>query len=210
MIHCDDSYINVFRTIPSTPDIAGHIKGILITVDGYPVSTSAVIPSCTINTITVDPAGCSFSLTVNIPIMDIAEDIIVGNSGKYTSVRDNCAVDIVIDYDAPLTLGTFDIYADVWLKSILIIPHKKVSILGQAPHTGISLNSGYNVSVSYSGEDLSITGGPGLGKGRYKGSEDPNTAEKYRGIKSINGVRAGRNVNIHMSDLLTQHGARVE
>lgn len=210
MIHYDNKYISVFRTIPVNPDIAGHIKGISVIVEGTPVRESDIAPSCVVNIMTVSATGCSFGVSIDIPIMGISEYISVGYSGRYTGARNNCTITLTIDYDHPTTLGAFDIQADVWLKSILVIPHKKIRILDQDDSMGISLRSGYNASISYSDETLSITGGPGLGKGRYKGSEDPNTAEKYRGIKSINGVRAGRNVNIHMSDLLTQHGARVE
>lgn len=76
---------------------------------------------------------------------------------------------------------------------------------------GLSLSDGYNISVSYDDRtgSLDIVGGPGMGLGRYHGKSDDNTKNYYSGVRSINGLRNGHNVNIELSDALVEHGARI-
>ena len=65
------------------------------------------------------------------------------------------------------------------------------------------------MKVEYRDGIVYITGGAGLGKGQYDGRYSELVSHTYSGIKSINGLRSDRNINITMSDLLLANGALV-
>lgn len=188
-------------------DLLHYISCVSITAHGLAVSnmleTSGPIAELVL--VSVINGKCSFSFSVDIPI--------IGLSGVYSTYDDisyfsegDCKLRIAIDHCIAYPDGEYQLYAPLLLRNISVYPVRRLNIFSE---DGIKIVDGYNTSVSYSRGSIKILGSPGQGKGRMRGSSDTDLMSHYRGIKSINGMARGKNVNISMSDKLIEYGAGV-
>lgn len=204
MINYEDKYRNVFREAKENHDILNRIHGICISAIGY--STDDVVsstPSAILTYVNNKDGVVVFTLNIDIPVLDINKIIQISD----TYQDDDITVRISHDLDPSFITDTA-LEAQALLKSFDIKVLNKLSILGSVSRTP-KFTDGYNTHVYMMEDSIHIVGGPGLGKGRYKGSTDENTLQHYQGIKSINGLRSSRNVDIRVSNLLHEHGASV-
>lgn len=209
MIPYDTSYRNTFKEYCGTDDIIAvlnQIHNISISITGTPDSELSVegIASVNLTAIHRNGAYIEFTFSICIPILWGVSPRLFTCRDRYSDGGVCIRVDHSITYEN--TPGELSTPVGVLLKSLRVIPRRLITFNGDST---VSMRSGYNVSVRISQNTINITGGAGLGKGRYKGSTDPHTKEQYIGIKSINGIRAGRNVEIDLSDLLIEYGATV-
>ena len=215
MIIYETDYRNVFREVSADADtisVLNCISGISIDVVGTPANGDlrGGEPSACITKISVEGTpvvSCTFTLIVKIPVL-------WGDTEKTIEVKDGLFVDttagvmVTVDYNSTgLHSITLNEPAYVLMRSLHVNLQRSVKFNSE---DGISVRSGYNVGVKYTRNTLAITGGSGLGKGRYKGSTDKHTSKYYKGIKTINGLRDSRNVDIEVSDLLASNGASVD
>ena len=208
MIIYDKSYRNVFREVSEDAgvlNVLNCIKAISISVTGTPSSdiTSCGAPSAVLTHVTSGDAGVAFTIDITVPALwgDTHEIIEVHNHSYEDHTK---GLRIIVDHDITGDCN-INTYAELLLRSFIINLQRRITF-----NTGTSVSSGYNVSVAFKRKVLHITGGAGLGIGRYKGSVNETTNSYYRGIKSINGLRAARNVDISVSDLLAANGANVQ
>ena len=182
------------------------IHGISISASGYSSEspTSYGAPSAVLLAIDSGKDAVTFSMQIDIPVLCVSGTYDVSNS---VTIND---ITVIVSHSIPTGIGYIDIGADVLLKSFNISTFRRISLFGGAPSRKLHLNNGYNTSVTVKGDTLYITGGSGLGIGMYDGSVDDRVKHHYCGIKSINGVRSSRNVNIGVSDLLHENGAYIQ
>ena len=214
MINYNDSYLNTFKPVSDNVDILNHIHGIGISISGYASGdiTKSEAPSAKLVSIDDTNDTVKFTLIVTVPVLGI--------SSKEIQVSDTYheqGILINVSHDLPPGIGKISIDAELLLKSFNISILRRLSMFDESNSAGsmtdsriINIRDGYNTSVYVQGDVIHITGGPGLGKGMYRGSTDTKTRDHYKGIKSINGIRASRNVNIEISDLMHEYGASIK
>lgn len=218
MIEYNTSKDRLFTSHTDTMDVLSGILDIKVTIKGEITCSPLTCPCDTvvIKRITVD-SGIS-GMTVYI------ESALLGISGSYNFTRSggtyvtdgiDSTIELVWD-DNSVSSGTYYVDASLRLRCIDIIPMSTIGLdKGDGSRvdytTGVNINSGYNADVYFDETSgyLNIIGGPGLGLGRYSGSTDKHTSHSYSGIRSINGIHAGRNINIKLSDVLVGHGSKV-
>lgn len=207
MINCDYSYMRVFTGCSGNEDLLNHIHGINIVLSGNTEheassNTNIVLESIEIGD-TVD-----IVLTVDVPVMGI--DTKIRTSGTFEEVINGVTISIQIKHDIPDTArGVYRTDASIRLKYIKLILNRKIMLCGKyiSIDEFSKISDGYNVAIDIKDGVMSIVGGPGQGKGRYKGSEVAEIKFIYSGLKSINGLRRGRNIDVYVSDLLHSYGA---
>lgn len=139
-----------------------------------------------------------FSTPVNIAVSGNAKDIVQYNKdGIHICI---CPSGLTIqdgDYVIEFTLR---------LNNITIHPERSITVTSDQKPGRLTVHSGYNVDVSIVNNTMTILGSPGAGKGKYiKGGLD----KLYQGVRSINGINTGNNINIEVSDALISDGGSV-
>lgn len=210
MIIYDTRYLNVFKPVSadsSVISILNDIQGVSIVVSGTPDNAYSDVgaPYACLTSVSSGDAGVIFTFDVRIPMLwgDTVKSFSIHN-GKYLS--EDGSVRIAVDHD-------IHDYCDIQLTAPAVLLMRSIDVRLQRKlllngSDKIKLAKGHNVDVRFEHGTLYITGGAGLGLGRYHGSLVEASMPYYSGIKSINGLRAMREVTIKMSDLLTQEEIR--
>lgn len=214
-----------FSDIGSTYDIDHPIVNLIssISVDitgtlNYPYTEC---PSVTVTGINIDGDSVTFTVDISADILkelksssvDISGSIKGTDESSLEYTDDNIHI-VILTSGISAPDGDYNTSFVVRLNNITIHPTRKVELI---PNEGaddssngclnrLSINSGYNVSVTISNDTLNILGSPGAGIGKYfEGGMDT----LYSGLRSINGLRLGNNINIEMSDVLISDGGYV-
>ena len=205
MMNYEDTYTRIFRDVSGDDaNVIQYIQGVCIDVHSpMTISYEDDQIKATVSNITSSSTSVLVTVTLDIPIVGINRSITVVD-GKYTD--DN--IRIVIDY-TDIPYGVYYVNATVLLRNIMVTTSRELSLFGRDSTSGIDLVDGSNVQTTYNDGTLSIVGGPGLGSGRYIGSTDEITKDRYRGLKSVNGLRSDRNISINMTDLLIANGGGI-
>ena len=190
--------------------LANLIAGISVEVTGTFNHVYSDCPSAILKNVSVSSSHITYIITVSADIIsEASRPIDVTISGDIHDVLryTNDTVDISI-YPSGITIpdGVYDTRFIVRLNNIIIHPKRSI-IVSEDPGPGsIIIDSGYNVSVDLRETNLSITGSPGLGKGKYMSGGLDNL---YMGVRSINGINIGYNVDVELSDALISDGGSV-
>lgn len=205
MINYEESYLNVFRPYSGDISLLNLIQGISISASGLETAVDMTkgAPSAKLMSIQSGPSVVTFTIEIMIPTLGISTTVNVSNTYSDRNIY------VAVSHSVPTGLGTVHVDADILLNSFNISTLRLVSLFGRDPSRLIDLSDGYNVSVSVQGDNLYIIGGSGLGRGMYDGTTDEVTRDHYKGVKSINGLRSMRNVDIEFTDLLYENGAYV-
>lgn len=206
MINLFSSFDNIDEDHP----VAGLISSMSVIIQG-PVRPGTVCPYVIINKITVDNGSVTYNISVCADMIGTFSSPVVvdirHNGHDDIQYSDNGLSIHIRTSGIEVPAGTYDINARLRLCFINIIPERSTTVNGNTVKGGIAISSGYNVSVTLAGDDLSIYGGPGVGTGKYfKGGTD----NLYNGIRNVNGVNLSNNLDISMSDILVENGGRVQ
>ena len=208
MIISDKNAYRLFECTGLSEDIINKINSIedIVIHLNKPITNGSTL-GCFVHLLGISESKADLVVTLPYKEYDSAVTSLYDGEG-YVYTDEYVTISIKCTNNSPF-YGGLDIGAGIRLSTIRPAGVRTISIFDGSPGDSFEINDGYNIKATYSDGTLTISGGPGLGRGTYNGPVDIHTKHKYNGIRSINGRVVDNNVNISMSDLLTEYGAEI-
>lgn len=206
----------MYNTFIDIVDIPVHFQSFSVDLYGSYNSNYSKVPKVRVVSINVAKDKVSIAIVVSADILSIVNvpvNIDLHRDGTSCEVSGSVSTDLGNDckmsvYVNLLLVGDEDslymIGSDLLLRHISVHPTRHIFV-GAGQNEGFS--DGYNTSIGMVGDTITIYGGPGEGLGTYKNGP---TDAFYVGIKSINGISQGNNINITMSDTVIANGGMIQ
>lgn len=193
------------------------IAAMTATINVHPASVFARGISVMVPTITIEQGVITYTVLVDTDIIPNYEPkpIYISHDkakGTAEEITDSGIVIKITSSGITAPDGAYNVNMTLRLVNVRIYPVSVavISNTGDTTHVStnhISLEDGYNVSVSRSGDTIVINGGPGLGRGKYtKGGVD----KLYKGLRSINGLNNIGNINMAVTDLIASNKGGIQ
>lgn len=193
------------------------IEAMTVTIDVHPTNAFTRGVSVMVPFITIAQGTIKYTILVDTDIIPDYEpdSISINHNMVKGSVEKTTESGITIKItNSGITVpdGVYNVNMTLRLTNVRIYP-TSVAVISDTVDTThrrenhISLEDGYNVSVSWSGDTIVIDGGPGLGRGKYtKGGVD----KLYNGLRSINGLNNIGNINMSVTDLISSNKGSIQ
>jgi hypothetical protein len=197
-------------------DIPVHFQSFSVDLYGKYTPNYSEGPRVRVDYINVSEDKVSITLDVNADILSIVNTPIaieLARDANSCEVSGSVSLDIggdrkvSVHVDISLIDGSNRLYrieSNLLLRNISVHPTRYIFV-GTSTDEGFT--DGYNASVRMVGDTITIYGGPGEGLGTYS---EGSTDYFYIGIKSINGISRGNNINITMSDTVIKNGGSIQ
>ena len=190
--------------------IVSLVSSMSVDISGTINHPYSICPSVIVKHISVTDGVATYTISITADILkEFIDPVDIEVSGNTTDniKHSKDGVHIVICTSGiSVDDGEYDTEFNLRLNNITIHPKRSIIVNSNHGSGRMTINSGYNVAVSLSGDVVTILGSPGAGKGKYiKGGLD----NLYRGVRSINGINMSNNINIELSDALISDGGSV-